>query len=349
MNQNLNQNLNQKLNEKIYFKKYLKYKSKYIKKNNLVGGVPEKKILIISSHMNRMVIKIFEMLVLMGQKVPEINFVLDNCTILKIDKVADMVTMRMLYPTVNSNPARFRGIEQINELALSIPMADFPLDLIIYLVRHGEGFHNVAGSSIEAIHDAELTPKGKAQILPASEVIRQDITSMGFESYKIFLGCSHLKRTWQTVYNLYNGFTPEFKGNVHKEIFIIPCLHEMIRQMNTPQHFESGSEPKRLALNALLPEDQYQRLRGAVTKPDITDEELKKIVLENKPKNNIHDGIHETEYHEEADSEVIRLNWSYYIDMHLTKGIPYENCADITVIKAICNFYTFLQETDLFK
>jgi bisphosphoglycerate-dependent phosphoglycerate mutase len=344
----MNQNKNQNLNEKIYFKKYLKYKSKYSNMINLVGGVPEKKIFIISSHMNRMVIKIFEMLVLMGQKVPEINFVLDNCTILKIDKVADMVTMCMLYPTVNSNPSRFRGIEQINELKLSIPMADFPADLIIYLVRHGEGFHNVPGSSIAVIHDAELTPKGKEQIIPASQAIQQDIETMGYTNYKIFLGCSHLKRTWQTVYNLYNIFSPNLKDVVHKEIFIIPCLHEMIRQMNTPQHYEQESPHKRTALNPFHHEGEYQaRYKGAVSKPDITDEELRKIVLENKPRNNIHDGITERSY-QETDSEPIPLNWSFYEDTHIRKGITYEQCADITVIKAICNFYDYLKTNSLF-
>ena len=312
---------------------------------NIIDNKAYKKIFIISSHMNRMVITIFETLVLMGQKVPEINFVLDNCAILKINKVADNVTIQMMYPIINSNPSRFRSLDQINELSLSFLMPEFPSDLIIYLVRHGEGFHNVAGTCMEAIHDAELTPKGKEQILPASDAIQQDIQQdivrMAYENYKIFLGCSHLKRTWQTVYNLYNKFSAELKEKVHREIFIIPCLHEMIRQMNTPQHYGMDNEYKRVALNPFYSEDQYhERYKGVLTKSDITDEELKKVVLENKPKNNIHDGIRDIVYSEDANDE-ITLNWSFYMDTHAKKS--YESCAEITVIKAICNFYIFLQ------
>ncbi len=301
-----------------------------------------KTIFVISCHMNRMVIALFESLVLMGVKVPEINFVLDNCTILKIEKVNDKVIITMKYPTVNSNPARFRSLEQINELQIAFIMPEFPENLIIYLVRHGEGFHNVTGTSIEKIYDAELTAKGKEQILPASDEIQKDIRLSGYENYKIFLGCTHLKRTWQTIYNLYEKFSEELKSKVHNEIFIIPGLHEMIRQMNTPQHYECGSPQKRLALNPFYPEDEYHRYKGTVTKSDITDEELKKIVFENKPKNNIFDGIVERTY-QETGKEEINLNWLFYEETHITRGITYEQCADETVIKAICNFNDYLQ------
>ena len=337
-------NLNKNLNEEIYFKKYLKYKSKYSKLMNLVGGVPEKKIFIISSHHNRMVITIFETLVLMGQTIPEISFNLDNCTILKIDKVAEDVKIKMISPVVNTDP-KYRSICQINELQLSIPMSEFPSDLIIYLVRHGQGFHNISGSSEADIHDAVLTPTGKGQVLLASRAINQDIDKLPNKNYKIFLGCSHLKRTWQTVYNLYNNLSSELKEHVKKEIFIIPCLHEMVRQINTSQHYQHDSPSKRTALNPFLAEEKY---KGQVTHSNISADELKHVLLESKPKNNIYDGIKEHSY-QETDSEVINLNWSYYTDIHMTEKKSYEHCAEITVIKAICNFYNYLQTNRLFE
>ena len=98
-------------------------------------------------------------------------------------------------------------------------MSEFPSDLIIYLVRHGEGKHNVLDASMNDSYDAELTPKGKSQIIEASIAIKNDIEKDNetFENknYKIFLGCSHLKRTWQTVYNIYNRFE---KNILHNKI-----------------------------------------------------------------------------------------------------------------------------------
>jgi bisphosphoglycerate-dependent phosphoglycerate mutase len=319
---------------------------------NVIDNKDYKKIFIISSHMNRMIITIFEILTLMGQKIPEINFVLDNCTILKINKEGDIVKILMLYPIVNSNPARFRSIEYINELELSFKMTDFPSDLIIYLVRHGEGKHNVLDATMEDSYDAELTPKGKSQIIEASIAIKNDIEKDNETSenknYKIFLGCSHLKRTWQTVYNIYNNFPIELKEKVYEQIYIIPGIQEMIRQIYTPQHYEKDSPYKRVALNPFYKESEYrEKYEGKLTKLGLTDEELKKIVLENKPKNNIYDGIHETYYQDEG--KVILLNWNFYLNTHKSKGITYEDCANETVIEAICNFYTFLLDNQLFN
>jgi hypothetical protein len=318
---------------------------------NLINNKNCKKIFIISSHMNRMIITIFETLSLMGKKIPEMNFVLDNCTILKINKEDDVVKIRMLHPIINSNPSRFRSIEYINELELCFNMIDFPSDLIIYLVRHGEGKHNVVDANIEDIYDAELTPKGKLQIVDTSIAIKDDIKkdneAAENKNYKIFLGCSHLKRTWQTIYNLYNQFPIELKEKVNEQIYIIPCIQEMIRQIYTPQHYEKDSPYKRIAFNPFYNENEYrEKYEGKLTKLGITDEELKKIVLENKPKNNIYDGIHETYYQD--GGKIIPLNWNFYVDTHKVKGITYEDCANKTVIEAIYDFYTYLLDNHLF-
>jgi hypothetical protein len=371
-----------------YLDKYLKYKNKYLNlKKILVGGnevktnlsSSDKKIFIISSHHNRMVTMIFDFLQKMGLPIPryigdgldpEIDrsdpslppnqqkFILDNCTTLKIIKEGDQVKISMLYPESRVKEES-KSKTDIDGLNLHIIWPEYPDNLIVYLVRHGEGEHNIfdikkspystySEEKIkELLLDPELTTKGDVQAIECAGKIFLDINKLYNESnVQIYFGCSYLKRTLQTVYMIRQIFIilNKLKCIIDDKIYVIPCIQEMIRPMMTKYQIvdKKKNQPLdkilvRLSLDPFESDiSNYAPLYSKITPFD--KKKVQYLIYENTPK------CHDIENIVEScktylDCEVI---WTHYIDVYRIIKEKNKSCADITVIKAICNFYDFL-------
>ena len=376
-----------------YQEKYLKYKNKYLDLKKQIGNGNStnnnnKIIFIISSHHNRMISMIFDILSQMGKSIPRYNgdniepplenntenphkvsFILNNCTTLKIFKENNdiKINIKMIYPFDNNPKSKFKNIEFINNYNLSLILPDYPDNLIIYLVRHGEGYHNISNNnlSLEKIIDAELTENGIVQVNNCSTEIINDIKN-SYENYniKFYFGGSHLKRTWQTVSIILNKFKEsKFKESnqyyIHEMIYIIPCIQEMIRAPNTEYQYIKCKEVNNdgkivnlmgLSLNPLL-EDALSSDNNKIYKTykplfnnSINENNLdtKRLLLENTPKCYM---INKKFYNNNLDYcnyyNNIKINWDYY--KHIYKNISNDKCSQISILSSICRFYYYLK------
>jgi hypothetical protein len=361
-----------------YSDKYLKYKNKYLNlKKMLAGGIHSKSndkiIFIISSHHNRMVTMILDILQTMGESIPryigdelspEINkslplnqqkFLLDNCTTLKIMKEGDKVIIKMLHPETPSKED-YKSKADINSLNLQIIIPEYPDNLIVYLVRHGEGKHNVFNIEKppyntyneerikDLLLDPELTSKGEEQSIECASKILIDIYELYNNSnIRIYFGCSHLKRTLQTVYLIRKKLINQsmLKCTIGDSIYVIPCIQEMIRPVMTQYQLDNTHGLVGLSLNPFESDiSKYAPLYNKITVfPVDRMERVQHLIYENTPKCYMNDGI-DNITHENCLSYI--TDWSHYINVHSNKILKQSDCADVSVLTAICNFYKFL-------
>lgn len=99
-----------------------------------------------------------------------------------------------------------------------------------YIVRHGEGTHNVAsqfgkilGFVANTYMDPVLTSDGEKQAVNAGAALKKHLKKSG-QSLINFLFCSDLRRTRETLDNM-NLHTDEHKRMM--QTHILPCSHEL--------------------------------------------------------------------------------------------------------------------------
>ena len=121
-------------------------------------------------------------------------------------------------------------IGEFNNLLKDIYLFDIKGEFEIFLIRHGQGYHNENKSDKNVLIegdvkfvDAELTDTGKNQAINAADEIYKYIEN----AKHIFLGASRLKRTWESIIECVNKLNEKKTQKITKEITIIPCLHEM--------------------------------------------------------------------------------------------------------------------------
>ena len=68
-------------------------------------------------------------------------------------------------------------------------------------------------------------------------------------------------------------------------------------------------------------------------------EKVKHLIYENTPKCYINDRI-DNITHENCESYI--TDWTHYIQVHTNKIFSQSDCANVSVLSAICNFYNFL-------
>ena len=106
---------------------------------------------------------------------------------------------------------------------------------IFYIIRHGEGFHNVAKISQKVmgaikgivtenkLQDALLTDKGKKDAAGAGEKLREMIGNKKID----FLFASKLRRTRETLKNIIGNNNFSYESQLPNNIIILPCSHEL--------------------------------------------------------------------------------------------------------------------------
>ena len=103
-------------------------------------------------------------------------------------------------------------------------------DYVFYLIRHGQGEHNVLKgfSKMNAPIDANLTQEGIAQAVRSGENFMKKIASSSSSPLFDYLFGSDLRRTRDTVAAFLQPF-PKNIGNLHHTdpIYILPCAHEL--------------------------------------------------------------------------------------------------------------------------
>lgn len=103
-------------------------------------------------------------------------------------------------------------------------------DYVFYLIRHGQGEHNVLKgfSKMNAPVDANLTQEGIAQAVRSGENFMKNIASSNSSPLFDYLFGSDLRRTRDTVAAFLQPF-PKNIGSVQPTdpIYVLPCAHEL--------------------------------------------------------------------------------------------------------------------------
>ena len=216
----------------------------------------------------------------------------------------------MIHPIEVSDSARFVSLKDFNDAFEGKVVFNIPLNSVVFLIRHGHARHNERTASIEEAHDASLTPKGIQQAVEAGQAICADPdVSTGEHEVRIY--CSDLLRTMQTAKfvsdQLLEGIRPEF-------VTVLIQAREYSRPIRGPHYWEDGDLRIQTAMNPFLPIEELR-----VLAPGKTDDEIRRMVIENRPKN---DPIGNWDQCiKEIDG--FQIDWTRYIDV-LTKGTAEE-------------------------
>jgi broad specificity phosphatase PhoE len=123
---------------------------------------------------------------------------------------------------VDPHDIQFKNVNYKNEKynkmlnILNIKNSDINCDLNIYIVRHGEVYHNTLSLydkiiQFHDIKDPNITKTGKKQ----SQEIGNKLNHIAFDYFFV----SDLKRTKETLKNMFK--------NINDNIFVLPCSHEL--------------------------------------------------------------------------------------------------------------------------
>jgi len=164
------------------------------------------------------------------KNIDEIRF--KNCCILKICFQKDKVSIEMIYEGVVNNRKNgyyftnnlysmvdipFLKIDNIPLSKFNLSEGDLKKNYNFYVVRHGEGTHNINKSIIKIERDPILTDDGKKQAIGAGKIL--DKEKIKFD----YLFSSKLFRTRETIAGIMN----EIDKNSKLNIIILPCSHEL--------------------------------------------------------------------------------------------------------------------------
>lgn len=240
-------------NNSNYYSKYLKYKNKYLDlKNILLKQNGRGKVIncVLVAHNGRIKclltslgVPIKKMIEGKGDKKFEMRF--KNCAIILLKVSSNRIEISLVYDgeinilkkdyyyyvngetNLNKSEIKFEtfnleGNSYIQGLrTLKLKPEDIEDNIInFYMVRHGEGEHNVASKSEKIfsnkILDASLTQYGIQQAINASAYLKN------IEFNYCFV--SDLRRTRETIQNLLSN--NEYLNQITK-IYVAPCAHEL--------------------------------------------------------------------------------------------------------------------------
>ena len=228
-------------------KKYLKYKIKYLElKSKIGGGSTYNNLLVTHNSRLRCFLEDIGLMSIIKKKYAidsktEIRF--KNCSILKISLTQNSTdfTIEMVYEGfVNKRKGIYfvTSNDPINKTDLIFPKETISLSKLginsskivnnynFYVVRHGEGSHNVV-QYINLNTDTQLTNKGIDQAKIAGNELAKFLNK---DNSKInFLFSSKLYRTRETLSIMVDqiDILNKDKNLEKKDIIILPCSHEL--------------------------------------------------------------------------------------------------------------------------
>jgi hypothetical protein len=234
--------------------------------------MPEETTIIVSSN-NQVTCAVNRTLEAAGLEVPS-GWVFDNGTVIEFTGLGETCHVEMIHPKEVSDPARFVSLEKFNETfegELAVPL---PLRKKKLVVRHGHAGHNDPAANLEQSHDASLTAKGRNQAAQSGLAILE--RSQGnLPNLKVEF--SDLLRTMETAETLLEQFPEEKRVDTG-------LVRIEARENNRPIrgiHFWKKGDPMReFAIDPFASLDKLRLLA-----PGKTDDELLKMQIENRPKN----------------------------------------------------------------
>jgi hypothetical protein len=256
---------------------------------------------------NQLTRLVYQVLSRSGKCIPKKGWVFDNGTVIKIKRNSDgSITVEMIHPIAVSDAVRFVSLKDFNDAFEGIVVFNVPLNSVIFLIRHGHAGHNERTASIEEAHDAHLTEKGIEQAVKAGQAIRAD-PDVASGEHELFIYCSDLLRTMQTAKNVSDQLPEEIQP---KFVTVLIQAREYSRPIGGEHYWEDGDLRIQIAMDPFLPIEELRVLAAGKTDP-----EIRRMVIENLPKN---DPIRQcAECIKEIDG--FQINWTRYIDV-LTKG-----------------------------
>jgi hypothetical protein len=250
---------------------------------------------------------VYQVLSRSGKCIPKKGWVFDNGTVVKIKRNGDeSITVEMIHPILVSNIARFVSLEDFNDAFEGNIVFDIPINSVIFLVRHGHAGHNEPDASIEQAHDAHLTEKGIEQAVKAGQAIRAD-PDVASGEHELFIYCSDLLRTMQSAKNTSDQLPEEIRP---KFVTVLIQAREYSRPIGGEHYWKDDDLRIQIAMDPFLPIEELRVLASGKT-----DDEIRRMVIENCPKNN--PIRNSAECIKEIDG--FAIVWTRYIDV-LTKG-----------------------------
>jgi hypothetical protein len=262
------------MNQINYSEKYIKYKTKYNELKNLIGGT-QKNIFIVATHSYRL------QCILNGMRKISNQFQQNPIQYSHIKRFKNCAIVR-IYRNTNGNTCVqiiFEGVydgimdpkdtthfekADIESFLLEInsnthPTYLIPVDVEIYLVRHGEGMHNVAPKTqkdSKELLDALLTPNGHIQAYTAGIELNKYLNLRDDLKLAKYTFCaSDLRRTHETISKIkhvLNNDKLKRKGLPVSQIYILSCIHEItpnLREDNATEH--DCDNPTKLAQTSI--------------------------------------------------------------------------------------------------
>jgi len=238
-----------------------------------------------------------------GLEIPT-GWVLDNATTIEINGLGETCTVQMIHPLKVTDPDRFVSLEKVNEKfkgELPIPLAIGKKKLVM---RHGQAGHNVSTATLNESHDASLTSLGREQAINSGIAIYKH---SGGHLSNLKAHCSDLLRTMETAELILQQFPEDLRVDTCEV-----CIeaHENTRAIGAEHHWKKNDPLREIAIDPYVSLDKLELIA-----PTKTEEQRKKMRIENLPKN---DPIgNESECIKEING--MKIDWSVYV-AKLKKG-----------------------------
>ena len=212
-----------------------------------------------------------------GKCIPQKGWVFDNGTVIKIKRNSDgSIEVKMIHPMEVSNKVRFVSLEEFNDAFQGDIMFDIPPNSVIFLIRHGHAGHNVLEASLNDAHDAHLTEKGIEQAIEAGKAICAD-PDVSTGKHEFFMYCSDLLRTMTTAKIISDQLPEAIRP---KFVTVLIQAREYSRPIGGPHYWKDGDLRIQTAMDPFLPIEELRVLAHGKT-----DDEIRRMVIENLPKN----------------------------------------------------------------
>ena len=161
----------------------------------------------------------------------DINKRFMNCAIIKICNKNNNIKAELIYSGELDNEEdkdNEKYYTYKNYRTLTTNKLNIPENMIYYIVRHGQGYHNLANSILDKIlyafespyfNDPNLTNKGFEQSRHAGIFLNNYIN----KEYTTIFFCSKLLRTRETISEIMDQM-----GFMKNNIYILPSSHEIM-------------------------------------------------------------------------------------------------------------------------
>jgi broad specificity phosphatase PhoE len=231
-----------------YKNKYIKYKMKYLDLINQYAGT-DPKVVLLCSHQGRLACLIHD---LTGNKLVQ-NF--KNCCIIKLSKIEKDISLQIVHEgelvfectdaiayavKAEEEDKYYKNNEifKLNQKAKDIINFLFPNNVVIYMVRHGDGEHlalkrkgvfakigqnikdRFKSSDKQILRDARLTEEGIIQAQLAGKALK---TLLGNKKID-YIFFSDLERTRQTIAGMLSQIQTD---KIPNRAIVLHCSHEV--------------------------------------------------------------------------------------------------------------------------